>query len=69
MLVIKINEQVAQQIAGIDYDGMGSLFYPIQDANDNWIVSRQEYDNCIYQDIKELIGRDLILFNPKQIEF
>ena len=24
-------------------------FYPIQDCNDNWIISTQEVDNSIYQ--------------------
>lgn len=65
MLVIKITEIVANQIAGQDYDGIGSLFYPIQDADDNWIISQQEYDSCVYPEMKELIGNDLIPFNPK----
>ncbi len=69
MFVIKISEQIALQIMGIDYDGMGSLFYPIQDADDNWIISQQEYDACIYPHIKDLVGMDLIFFNPKPIEF
>ncbi len=69
IFVIKISEQVARQIAEIDYDGMGSLFYPIQDVDNNWIISQQECENCIYQDIKNLIGQDLIPFNPKQVKF
>ena len=69
MLVIKISEQIALQIIGTDYDGMGSLFHPIQDVDNNWIVSQQEYDNCIYQNIKDLIGHELIPFNPKIVQF
>ena len=65
MLVIKITEEVAEQIHGTDYDGMGSLFNCIKDASDNCVLSTQEYDACIYPEIRTLIGFDLIEFEPK----
>ena len=41
-----------------------SYFNPIQDADDNWIISTQEQDQCSIDWVKEL---PLIEYKPKEI--
>jgi len=42
-----------------------SYFNPIQDANDNWIISVQEINNVINAEFIWIKDVDIILFNPK----
>jgi hypothetical protein len=39
-----------------------SYFNPIQDANDNWIISQEEVDQCSFKWVKAL---PLIEYIPK----
>lgn len=40
-------------------------FNPIQDANDNWIISTEEMDNCIYSSFIWVKSLPLITYVPK----
>ena len=44
-------------------------FYPIQDCNDNWIISTQEVDNSIYQQHEWIKSMPLIDYCPKPSPF
>jgi hypothetical protein len=59
-LTIKQKNQIAGQLYADD-----SYFNPIQDKNNNWVISTQEIDECIAQEfiwVKELPQID---FEPK----
>jgi hypothetical protein len=59
-LTIKQKNQIAGQLYADD-----SYFNPIQDINNNWVISKQEIDECIAQEfiwVKELPQID---FEPK----
>jgi len=42
-----------------------SYFNPIQDANDNWIISTEEIDQCINPDLLWVKDLPLIEYIPK----
>ena len=42
-----------------------SYFNPIQDADDNWVISTQEIDLCTNLNFAWIKDLDLIVFNPK----
>lgn len=42
-----------------------SFFNPIQDINDNWIISQQEIEQCINPDVLWVQDLPLIEYKPK----
>ena len=61
MIVVLLTIEQAEQLKGQLY-APDSYFNPIQDANDNWIISIQEQDQCSIDWVKEL---PLIEYIPK----
>jgi hypothetical protein len=45
-MIAIITEQQKEILVGKTYDGV-CYFNPIQDLNDNWIISEQEYYFCL----------------------
>jgi hypothetical protein len=43
-----------------------SYFNPIQDANDNWIISIEEIENNVNPSFEWLKDLEMIIFIPKQ---
>ncbi len=59
-----LTEVQKDQLLGQLYES-DSYFNPIQDINDNWVISVEEMEQCINTDfiwVKEL---ELILYEPK----
>lgn len=46
-----------------------SYFNPIQDLNDNWIISVQEMVNCVNEDFIWVKDLPLIIYEPKSLPF
>jgi len=44
-----------------------SYFNPIQDSNDNWVISMEEMIDCINPDFLWVKDLDLIIYEPKPI--
>ena len=42
-----------------------SYFNPIQDANDNWVISVEEMEQCVNPDYLWVKDLDLIPYEPK----
>lgn len=42
-----------------------SYFNPIQDADDNWVISTQEMDQCVNPDVMWVKDLELIAYKPK----
>lgn len=42
-----------------------SYFNPIQDADDNWIISTQEQEFCVVPEFQWVKNLPLIPYNPK----
>ena len=42
-----------------------SYFNPIQDVDDNWIISTQEMDQCVNPDFMWVKDLELIVYKPK----
>lgn len=53
------NEITGQQFAPDSY------FYPIQDINDNWVISLEEMNQCVNVDFEWVKDLPLIDYNPK----
>lgn len=53
-------------LVGQFYDD-DSVFNPIQDANDNWIISIEEVDQCINPELMWVKNLPLIEYVPKEI--
>jgi hypothetical protein len=43
-----------------------SYFNPIQDANDNWVISTEEVDYCVNPELQWVKDLPLIEFIPKE---
>jgi hypothetical protein len=59
-----LTEEQAEELRGKQYAD-SSYFNPIQDADDNWVISVEEQQQCNIQWVKEL---PLINFKPKENE-
>ena len=57
---IQKNELVNQSFAPNSY------FNPIQDINDNWIISIEEMEQCINPSFNWVKDLELIIFVPKE---
>lgn len=55
------------QIVGQMYDE-DSYFNPIQDADDNWIISTEEINFCVNVEFIWVKDLPLIEYKPKQID-
>lgn len=62
--VALLNEEQVTQLVAVEYME-DCYFNPIQDADDNWVISLEELEQCRIEWVKTL---PLIEFNPKQIE-
>ena len=63
MIVALLTPEQAEQLKGQLY-AQDSYFNPIQDADDNWIISTQEQEQCSIDWVKEL---PLIEYKQKEI--
>lgn len=63
MIVAQLTNEQAQSIKGVEYT-TDNYFYPIQDANDIYIISMQEVEQCEIDWVKKL---PLIEYVPKQV--
>lgn len=63
MKVGKLTHVQAEQIAGKEY-APDSFFNPIQDKNDNWVISEQEM-NAFENEYSWVKNLPLIDFEPK----
>jgi hypothetical protein len=52
------------ELIGQWYDS-DSYFNPIQDANDNWVISTEEIDQCVNPDLLWVKDLPLIEYIPK----
>ena len=57
-----------ESLVGQWYD-LDSYFNPIQDADDNWIISIEEVEQCVNPDCMWVKDLPLIEYNPKPSPF
>lgn len=60
-----LTETQKDELVGQLYDE-DSYFNPIQDANDNWIISVEEIDQCVNEKVMWVKELPLIPYEPKQ---
>lgn len=60
-----ITEEQAAELIGQAYDNYGSLFGPVQDANDNWVISKIEIESNVNESFKWVNSIPLVEYNPK----
>ena len=46
-----------------------SYFYPIQDNNDNWVISEEEVGLCVNQEFLWVKDLPIIEYTPKTFEY
>lgn len=63
-LVALLTESEKDQLVGQQY-APDSYFNPIQDADDNWIISTQEQEFCVVPEFQWVKNLPLISYNPK----
>ncbi len=63
MTVYQVTPEQAEQLRGMLY-APDSYFNPIQDANDNWIISVEEVGQCSIDWVKQLPAIEYI---PKEV--
>lgn len=61
LLTIEQKDSLLIQLYALD-----SYFNPIQDLNDNWIISVEEMVNCVNKDFLWVKELPLILYVPKE---
>lgn len=59
-----LTETQKDELVGQLYDE-DSYFNPIQDANDNWIISVEEIDQCVNEKVMWVKELPLIPYEPK----
>ena len=67
MIVYLLTEEQKKSLEGKCYFN-GTFFNPIQDANDNWIISEEEVNLTTYEDILWVKDLPQIEYNPKPTE-
>jgi hypothetical protein len=60
-----LNELQKDELVGQLFDE-DSYFNPIQDANDNWIISVEEIENNVNPNFDWLQELEMIIFVPKE---
>jgi hypothetical protein len=63
-----LTEQQKDQLIGQWY-APDSYFNPIQDLNDNWIISTEEMFYCVNPEFMWVKDLDLIIYEPKVYPF
>jgi hypothetical protein len=67
ILVGLLTETQKEQLVGQWYE-TDSFFNPIQDINDNWVISIEEMHNCVNPDFMWVKDLEQIEYQPKPIE-
>jgi hypothetical protein len=67
ILVGLLTETQKEQLVGQWYDS-DSYFNPIQDINDNWVISIEEMHDCVNPDFIWVKDLEQIEYQPKPIE-
>lgn len=62
-MIAILTEEQKDQLVGQTYDGV-CFYNPIQDANDNWIISQEEINQSDLVWLKELTLEE---FQPKPV--
>ena len=62
-----LSTEQKQLIEGKEFS-ISSYFNPIQDINDNWVISIEEIENCVNEKYMWVKDLPLINYEPKQIE-
>jgi hypothetical protein len=65
MIVALLTTDQKEQLLGKEYT-TDSYFNPIQDANDNWVISVEEIDSCTNEDFAWIKDLQLITYEPKE---
>jgi hypothetical protein len=65
-LVGLLNQEQKDSLVGQLYTD-DSYFNPIQDANDNWIISTEEMINCTNEKFLWVKELELITYVPKEV--
>jgi hypothetical protein len=65
-LVGLLNQEQKDSLVGQLYTD-DSYFNPIQDANDNWIISTEEMINCTNEKFMWVKDLELIEYVPKEV--
>jgi hypothetical protein len=65
-LVGLLNQEQKDSLVGQLYTD-DSYFNPIQDANDNWIISTEEMINCTNEKFLWVKDLELITYVPKEV--
>jgi len=65
-LVGLLNQEQKNSLVGQLYTD-DSYFNPIQDANDNWIISTEEMINCTNEEFMWVKELELITYVPKEV--
>ena len=60
-----IKEEQATELTGQSYDNYGSLFCPVQDVNDNWVISQVEIESNVNAQFKWVNSLALVDYKPK----
>lgn len=69
MTVYKLTQEQKDLLSGVYYDNE-SFFNPIQDANDNWVISEEEVSQCCIDNDFDWVKRlPQIEFVAKEIDF
>ncbi len=72
MIVIKLTEQQKDILHGKEY-APDSFFSPIQDKNDNWVISLEEYNGCLdciecIEEYEWIVNCEKIEYEPKEVD-
>ncbi len=62
-MIAILTEEQKDQLVGQTYDGV-CFYNPIQDLNDNWIISQEEINQSDLAWLKELVLEE---FQPKPV--
>lgn len=65
MIVVQLTSEQAEQLKGVEFV-KDNFFNPIQDLNDNWIISIQEIENNVNPNFEWLLDLPLIIYIPKE---
>lgn len=66
MQVILLSQEQQQEIEGKRF-AIDSYFNPIQDADENWIISIEEQEECTHPDFQWIKQCPRIEYKPKPI--
>ena len=67
MIVALLTLEQKEEITGHRY-APDSYFNPIQDINDNWIISQEEMEQCINPTFEWIKDIPLIEYQPKPVD-